>query len=198
MKNWFPKFLFALYLVEFVVCAINPYSRDVWWVENIPIFTIAILLAIFYVRGVVFSNVSYLLMGILLFWHTIGGHYTFERVPFEWFSNLFGFERNMFDRVGHFTVGFYAYPIAEILFRRNLVTNRFLLWTYPVFAIATVAMSYELIEWIYAVTAGDPSSGVAFLGSQGDIWDAQKDMLMDTLGAIFSATVFLLFVRRKK
>jgi putative membrane protein len=198
MKNWFPKFLFALYLVEFVVCAINPYSRDVWWVENIPIFTIAILLAIFYVRGVVFSNVSYLLMGILLFWHTIGGHYTFERVPFEWFSNLFGFERNMFDRVGHFTVGFYAYPIAEILFRRNLVTNRFLLWTYPVFAIATVAMSYELIEWIYAVTAGDPSSGVAFLGSQGDIWDAQKDMLMDTLGAIFSATIFLLFVRRGK
>jgi putative membrane protein len=127
MKNWFPKFLFALYLVEFVVCAINPYSRDVWWVENIPIFTIAILLAIFYVRGVVFSNVSYLLMGILLFWHTIGGHYTFERVPFEWFSNLFGFERNMFDRVGHFTVGFYAYPIAEILFRKNLVANRFLL-----------------------------------------------------------------------
>jgi putative membrane protein len=198
MKNWFPKFLFALYLVEFVVCAINPYSRDVWWVENIPIFTIAILLAIFYVRGVVFSNVSYLLMGILLFWHTIGGHYTFERVPFEWFSNLFGFERNMFDRVGHFTVGFYAYPIAEILFRKNLVANRFLLWTYPVFAIATVAMSYELIEWIYAVTAGDPSSGVAFLGSQGDIWDAQKDMLMDTLGAIFSATIFLLFVRRGK
>jgi putative membrane protein len=167
-------------------------------VENIPIFTIAILLAIFYVRGVVFSNVSYLLMGILLFWHTIGGHYTFERVPFEWFSNLFGFERNMFDRVGHFTVGFYAYPIAEILFRKNLVANRFLLWTYPVFAIATVAMSYELIEWIYAVTAGDPSSGVAFLGSQGDIWDAQKDMLMDTLGAIFSATIFLLFVRRGK
>lgn len=198
MKNWFPKFLFALYLVEFVVCAIHPYSRDVWWVENIPIFAIAILLAIFYVRGVVFSNVSYLLMGILLFWHTIGGHYTFERVPFEWFSNLFGFERNMFDRVGHFTVGFYAYPIAEILFRKNLVANRFLLWTYPVFAIATVAMSYELIEWIYAVTAGDPSSGVAFLGSQGDIWDAQKDMLMDTLGAIFSATIFLLFVRRKK
>jgi putative membrane protein len=87
---------------------------------------------------------------------------------------------------------------AEILFRKNLVANRFLLWTYPVFAIATVAMSYELIEWIYAVTAGDPSSGVAFLGSQGDIWDAQKDMLMDTLGAIFSATIFLLFVRRGK
>jgi putative membrane protein len=76
-----------------------------------------------------------------------------------------------------------------------LVANRFLLYTYPIFVIATIAMSYELIEWIYAATS-DPIAGAAYLGSQGDIWDAQKDMLADTLGAIVVTTIFL-FVNKK-
>ena len=65
----------------------------------------------------------------------------------------------------------------------------FLLFTYPVFAIATVAMGYELFEWLYAAQA-NPAAGAAYLGSQGDIWDAQKDMLADTLGALLATTLY--------
>lgn len=84
--------------------------------------------------------------------------------------------------------------MAEWLYVKRLVANRFLLFTYPIFVIAALAMTYELIEWIYAATA-NPEAGAAYLGSQGDIWDAQKDMLMDTLGAI-TATIFFFLVRK--
>lgn len=128
---------------------------------------------------------------VLIYLHTIGGHYTFSNVPFDFVSNLFGFERNHFDRVAHFTVGFYAFAVAELLYVRRLVTHNFLLFTYPIFVIATVAMTYEIIEWIYAASS-NPEAGLAYLGSQGDIWDAQKDILADTLGAILATTIFFL------
>jgi putative membrane protein len=112
-------------------------------------------------------------------------------VPFDWITDFFGFARNHFDRVAHFSVGFYAFAVAELLMTRRLVANKFLLFTYPVFVIATVAMTYELIEWIYAASA-NPEAGAAYLGSQGDIWDAQKDMLADTLGALVSTSVFFI------
>ncbi len=192
----FPLVLFVGYTVLFISLAINPYSREVWFAENLPIFVIALALFISYIRGWRFSNLSYALMFVLLYLHTIGGHFTFERVPFEWFSNLFGFERNMYDRVAHFSVGFYAYPLAEYLAARGLVTRSWLLYFVPLCFIISVAASYEIIEWWYAASAGT-DAGAAFLGSQGDIWDAQKDMLMDTLGAVFALILFARTNRRK-
>ncbi len=191
----FPIVLFALYAVLFIILAINPYSRDVWFAENLPIFIIALILLWWYVRGFRFSNVSYALMFVLLYLHTIGGHFTFERVPFDWFSNLFGFERNMYDRVAHVSVGFYAYPLAEYLRTRTLVARSWLLYFVPLCFIISVAAFYEIIEWWYAVSYGG-EAGAAFLGSQGDIWDAQKDMLMDTLGAVFALVLFAVTGRK--
>ena len=136
-----------------------------------------------------FSNTSYILMLVFIILHTIGGHYTFERVPFSWVSDLFGFERNHYDRIAHFSVGFYAYAIAEVLMVRRLVRSRWIVSLFPVFAIVTVAGVYEIIEWQYAMSA-DPQAGSAVLGSQGDIWDAQKDILADTLGAILVMILF--------
>lgn len=185
----FPLILFGLYLALFTVCAFAPYDRQTWLVENETIWIIVGVLAILYWRGIRFSNTAYALMSVLIFLHTIGGHYTFERVPFDWFSDLFGFERNHYDRIAHFSVGFYAYAIAEWLYLKRLVANRFLLFTYPVFVIATIAMSYELVEWIYAAGYGGEQAA-NYLGSQGDIWDAQKDMLADTLGAIVGMIIF--------
>jgi putative membrane protein len=190
-----PTVLFSLYLLFCFALSFHPYDRTTWFVENFTVWIIVTTLAVLYLRGIRFSNLSYLLMSVLIFLHTIGGHYTFERVPFDCVTHLFGFERNHFDRIAHFSVGFYAFPIAEWLYSRKLVANRFLLYTYPIFVIATIAMSYELIEWIYAATS-DPIAGAAYLGSQGDIWDAQKDMLADTLGAIVVTTIFL-FVNKK-
>lgn len=183
-----PALLLGVYVVEFIVLAIHPYDRTTWWAENIPIIAIVIVLAALSFRFR-FSAGSYLAMSVLVFFHTIGGHYTFERVPFGFVTDLFGFERNQFDRLAHFSVGFYAYPIAELLERFRLTRSRVILLLFPVFAIFTVAAAYEIIEWIYAATAGS-EAGAAFLGSQGDVWDAQKDMLADGLGAIAAAAVY--------
>lgn len=183
--------LLGIYFVLFAVLAIDPYDRGTWFFENLTVWIILAGILGLYARGVRFSNLAYALMFVLIYLHTIGGHYTFARVPFGWVTDLFGFERNHFDRVAHFSVGFYAFAIAEWLSGKRMVSNRFLLFTYPVFTIATVAMGYEVVEWIYASLA-DPEAGAAYLGSQGDIWDAQKDMLADTLGAM-SATLLFFF-----
>jgi putative membrane protein len=136
-----------------------------------------------------YSNLALIFMAVFITLHTIGGHYTFERVPFDWFTDTFGFERNHYDRIAHFSVGFYAYPIAEILFRNKLVNSSWVLYLFPLFSIISVAGVYELFEWQYAISA-DAEAGIAVLGSQGDIWDAQKDILADTLGALLSLLIF--------
>lgn len=195
MKKYLPHILLGIYIIEVIVAGIHPYSRSVWYAENIPIMLLVGFIVFLYYRGVRFSNTAYILMFILPFWHTIGGHYTFERVPFDFFNNLFGFERNMYDRIGHFTVGFYALPIIEYLLGRGLVAKKSIAVTYAIFAIAFVAVFYEWTEWWYAELYGG-SSGAAFLGSQGDIWDAQKDMLLDVLGAV-AVSLWYLRVRKK-
>lgn len=185
-----PLSLLALYGLVLALCAISPYDRSVWWAENIPAMIVVVVLALIS-RRYRFSNTSYVLMTVFIILHTIGGHYTFERVPFELVSEFFGFERNHYDRVAHFSVGFYAYPIAEYLLRRRLVRSRWIIALFPVFAIATVAGIYEIFEWQYALNS-DPAAGIAVLGSQGDIWDAQKDILADTLAALLVIGLFFL------
>lgn len=185
-----PQVLLGLYVVEFIALGINPYSRGVWIAENIPIVLIVLFLTVSY-RRFRFSNTSYLLMSVLVFLHTIGGYYTFERVPFGFATDFFGFTRNHYDRIAHFSVGFYAYPIAEFLHRKGLTASKGLMAFAGITAIFTVAAVYEIIEWLYAVSA-DPAAGIAFLGSQGDVWDAQKDMLADGLGAVCASAFFLL------
>lgn len=197
LKQYFPHILLGIYITETVILGINPYSRAVWYAENIPIMAVVAFLVILYIRGIRFSNLGYFLMSILPFLHTIGGHYTFERVPFDWFNNFFGFERNMFDRVGHFTTGFFAYGLMEYVLKYKKVSSMFWAFFLSVCFIGTLAMAYELVEWQYAEIAGG-DAGAAFLGSQGDIWDAQKDMLMDTLGAIFVTTIGLFTFRNLK
>lgn len=188
-KSWTVALvLVALYLVVFSALAIEPYDRAVWWAENIPVMIVVLAIA-WLSRFHHFSDTSYILMAVFIILHTIGGHYTFERVPFDWVSELFDFERNHYDRVAHFSVGFYAYAIAEVLTERRLVRSRWIVALFPVFAIASVAGIYEIIEWQYAISA-DAEAGIAVLGSQGDIWDAQKDILADTLGAILVITLF--------
>jgi putative membrane protein len=195
-KQWtVPLLLLAVYGIVFVVCAIDPYDRAVWWAENIPvIIVVSILVTTAHLHH--FSNTAYSLMAVFIVLHTIGGHYTFERVPFSWVTDLFGFERNHYDRLAHFSVGFYAYAIAELLTTRRLVRTRWIVALFPVFAITTIAGLYEIFEWQYALYS-NPEAGVAVLGSQGDIWDAQKDILADTLGAILVIALFFYQHRQK-
>lgn len=184
----FPCWLLVIYLVLFVVCAFNPHDRSVWWAENIPVMAVVAFLVISF-RWWKFSNLSYFFMSLRIFLHTIGGHYSFELVPFGFINNLFGWERNMYDRIGHFIIGLYAFPIVEYLRRSKSIQKKWLVLTFGVTSILAIAGAYEIFEWWYAISA-DPAAGIAVLGSQGDIWDAQKDMLMDTLGAMSAVCLF--------
>lgn len=197
IKKYIPHILLVLYTIEFIIAGIAPYSRSVWYAENIPILAIVLFIVFLYWRGIRFSSFAYILMFILPFIHTIGGHYTFELVPFDWFNNLFGYTRNMFDRVGHFTVGFYALPLIEYLMMKNLVSKKIVAVTYSIFAISFVAVFYEWIEWWYAELWGG-DAGAAFLGSQGDIWDAQKDMFLDVSGAVIASIGYLMFKNKEE
>lgn len=188
ISKYLPHILLGIYLIEFIILGIHPYDRAVWYAENIPILGYVLFFVVLYIRGIRFSNLAYVLASILPFIHTVGGYYTFERVPFDWFNNFFGFERNMFDRVGHLSAGFSVYALSEYVFKYKKVNTKFWAIFLGICFIGTLAMTYELIEWRYAVEEGG-SAGAAFLGSQGDIWDAQKDMLMDTLGAIFVSII---------
>ncbi len=190
MGSLFPAALLAGYLLLFTVCAIEPHDRAVWWAENIPVLiVVAILIGLSRIHH--FSHTSYALMAVFITLHTIGGHYTFERVPFDWFGQLFGFERNHYDRIAHFSVGFYAYPLAEWMVNRRLVRSGWIVALFPLFAIIALAGMYEIFEWQYAISA-DPTAGSAVLGSQGDIWDSQKDILADTLGAVLVMSVYFI------
>jgi putative membrane protein len=194
MRLTFPSFLLLAYIVLFCVLGWEPYSREVWFAENLPMLIIVAVILWVHNSHHHFSHASLVMMSVLIVLHSIGGHYTFERVPFDWVTNFFGFERNHYDRVSHFSVGFYAYAIAELLWGKRLVNNRWMLFLFPLFSIFTVAAVYEIIEWQYAISANE-EAGIAVLGSQGDIWDAQKDMLADSMGALVAMLMFFV-VRR--
>jgi putative membrane protein len=190
--------------VLFIFCAINPVDRAVWWAENIPVMIPVLLLAVTY-RHFKFSKVAYLLMWFFLSLHTIGGHYTFELVPFDSFNLalsklnlefLFPSGRNNFDGVGHFFVGVFAYPLAEFTYRKKYITSIYTAILFGVFALGFWGAIYEAIEMIYAIKQGG-ESGAAFLGSQGDVWDAQKDMLLDIYGAISVSVLFYILWRKR-
>ena len=189
LTAWYPHVLAVIFVVFFAVLGVAPVTRDVWVAEVIPVVIVFALLAVTF-HDFRFSNFSYTLMAVWLFWHTVGGHYTFAHVPFGWVTDLFGFERNHFDRIGHFSVGFYAYPLAELVTRKR--------WCGPVLAsllgvffIMSVAAGYEIVEWWFAAVVGG-GAGIEFLGVQGDVWDAQKDMLADTIGALLVILLFWL------
>ncbi len=196
-KNIFPAVLLLIYFIIFIWSGINPTDRAVWYVEAVTSFIPVAILLILYFKNIRMSNLAYFLMAIFPIMHIIGAHYTFSEVPFDWFNNLFGFSRNMYDRVAHMTVGFYSLGIAEVLYLRGLVKNKFIAWSYGLFVIMSIAAAYEIFEWQYAISS-DPTAGIAILGSQGDIWDAQKDMLMDTIGGIIGVIFFAISSRKKR
>ncbi len=191
-SKYFPHFLLTVYVIEWTILAIAPYDRAVWKAENYPIMAIVAALTILYIYKVRFSNLAYALASFLLFWHTVGGYYTFELVPFDFVTHLFGWERNNFDRIAHFSVGFYAFVFMEYFMMSKAITKKWVGYLASFAIVGMVAAIYEDIEWIYAVKDGG-KAGLAFLGSQGDMWDSQKDMFMDMCGGLFACALY--FVR---
>ncbi|MDH3219568.1 MAG: DUF2238 domain-containing protein [Gammaproteobacteria bacterium] len=175
-------------ILAWVATAIDPlYPRD-WLLENLLVFICSALLVFTY-HNFQFSNLSYALFVLFLSLHLAGAHYTYAETPFGfWLQDQFGFERNHYDRIVHFCFGLLiAYPMREILLRKSGLSKA---WSYFITVNCVLAFSaiYEIIEAITAAIVS-PELGAAYLGTQGDEWDAQKDALLAFTGAILAMLV---------
>jgi len=176
-----------LWLVAvWIAAAIDPlYPRD-WLLENMLVFIWGALLTVTY-RWFRFSNFSYGLFTLFISLHLAGAHYTYAETPFGyWMQDWFGFERNHYDRLVHFSFGLLlALPMREYLLRRSGATPG---WTYSLAVVCVMAFSalYEIIEMLAAMVVS-PDLGTAYLGTQGDEWDAQKDSALASGGALLAA-----------
>ena len=159
-----------------------------WLLENVLVFLFLGFLAYSY-RYYQFSDLSYLLICVYLCLHVYGSKYTYAENPLGYFlQDTFGSARNPYDRIVHFSFGFLlAYPMREA-FLNWLKFPVWVSWALPIEITLSVSGMYELIEWGVA-DIFFPAQGDAYLGTQGDVWDAQKDMFLATTGAIIATTI---------
>lgn len=177
----------ALLSVLLLVCVATlwapPAGRASWFLEVGPgLLGIAVLLAVY--RRFPMSHLVY--WGVFL--HTLiliyGGYYTYALNPLGfWVKELLGLSRSHYDRLGHFALGFFpALTIREVLLRRTPLVRGGWLTFLILSVVLAIAAFWELLEWWVALLAA-PEMGTAFLGTQGDVWDAQWDMLLALVGA---------------
>jgi putative membrane protein len=181
--------LLLLWTLALAASAYHSYDLFTWILEVVPA-VIGIGLLIVTYRRFRLTNLLYVLIFVHSLILMVGGHYSYARVPLGfWMENIFGLMRNDYDRIGHFAQGFVPALIARELFLRHKVVRRGA-WMVTVNILVCLGISaiYELFEWRTAVFFG--SAAEAFLGTQGDPWDTQEDMLMAGVGA--SAALLLL------
>ena len=179
-----------------VLSGIAPASRAVWLTEIFWVWgLVAILLVTF--RKFRFSGVAYACFFVWCILQIIGAHWTFEHVPMRWLAEPLGLARNPYDRLAHFMVGWFAFPLAELYWRKGWARSVAASAFFAVMTTVAMAGIWEIVEWLYAAIDGG-EAGAAFLGSQGDEWDAQKDILCDTLGALCSAALFMVLNRKER
>jgi len=199
IKDKYPLLIFILYIIVWIILSINVSYRHDWFLENLLTIPFVVFIFIIYKRFKL-SNLSYSLIFIFMTLHIIGTHYTYAEVPFGfWIQNFLGLSRNHYDRIVHFSFGLLlAYPVREISIRIGNLKGAWALYI-PIDLVLALSALYEIIEWIIAIMFGG-DLGIAYLGTQGDVWDAQKDMAFAGLGAViamFIVYVFNLFYRRE-
>jgi putative membrane protein len=183
-----PAVCLAVFTVVWVALSIAPRYRADWLLENLLTFVAVPVLVLGYSRRRL-SDRSYVQLTLFLILHTVGSHHTYSEVPFgDWLRDTFALSRNHYDRIIHFAFGLLVYrPVLELIVgtpsaRRPSRRELYLAFT----VIASWSLLYELLEWVVVLTA-DPAAGTAYLGTQGDEWDAQKDMALATAGALCAA-----------
>jgi len=187
-ENRLLQILLAIYFVLWIVLAFNVFDRFDWMLENVlTVLFVGLLFATY--RIFPLSDLSYVLIFIFMVLHAIGGHYTYAEVPFGyWLKDVLHLSRNHFDRIVHFSFGLLmAYPIREVFLR---VASARGFWAYYLPLDVTLAFSavYEIVEMV-AAEVTNPELGMAYLGTQGDVWDAQKDMGCAAIGAVLSMVI---------
>ena len=182
------------YGLLWTVLAIAPRDRQDWLLENILALAAVVALVTTY-RRFQFSTASYLLITGFLSLHAIGAHYTYAEVPVGfWLQHAFGLARNPFDRLVHFGYGLLlALPLRELLVRLAGVKG---VWSYylPVSGMLAQSGFFEIVEAVVAQIVS-PELGAAYLGTQGDEWDAQNDMIAATVGAVLCMAIVFVSMR---
>lgn len=183
------KILWLLtFLSTLIWSAIDPKDNLTWALEVAPALVALLVLAATY-RAFPLTRLLYCLILLHCILLMIGGHYTYAEVPlFDDLKPLFGFERNNYDKVGHFMQGFVPAIVArEILLRHNVVASKVWRNFFIVNICLAISALYELIEWLAALIIGEAAD--AFLGTQGDPWDTQTDMALALFGALASLSL---------
>jgi putative membrane protein len=186
----FPALLLGIFLCVFVALGLEPAFREDWLLEHVVPFALLSTL-VCTVRRLRFSNFAYACIGAFLLLHEIGAHYTYSLVPYdEWWQALsgrslheaLGWSRNHYDRLMHFLYGLLMMPAALELFAARAPGQGVWRWLPALAFLWSHAVIYELVEWCAALLFGG-DLGLAYLGTQGDVWDAQKDMALALSGS---------------
>lgn len=183
--------LLMWYVAVSVWMAQGPVDPQFWLLASIlPAVFVAVLIATYHLLPL--SHTSYALITVFLTLHTVGVHYTYSEVPAGvWLQQVLDLNRNHFDRIVHFSFGFLlTYPMEE-LFRLGGVVRGWLVYYLPVMTVLGLSGLWEIIESWVAVSV-HPELGVTYLGSQGDVWDAQKDMAAALYGALLCVTLLVI------
>ncbi len=175
----------GVFLLVLAWSAIQPFDRFIWWLEVSPALIAAAILLLtrrrFPLTPLVYGLI--LLHCIILM---VGGHYTYAEVPlFDWLAEVFDWQRNNYDKVGHFAQGFVPVMVArEILLRNRVVNGRIWLGFIVLSISLAISAFYELVEWWVALLTG--TAAEAFLATQGYVWDTQSDMAWALFGAVIA------------
>jgi putative membrane protein len=190
----FPKILFVIFAGAWIFLSIEPLYPFAWKLENIVVFIFLPIVILSYFKFRL-SNFSYLLIFIFGILHLLGAHYTYGNTPWgDLITQTFDLGRNHYDRIVHFIYGVLMVPVLIDLFKRYLPKNWFIKGIF-IFSIAfAIGSLYEVGEFVVGVIV-DPEAGLAFLGFQGDIWDTQKDMSLQGIGALVGLVLFMPFSR---
>ncbi len=182
-----------LFSIFFLIIWVNSFvwTNDVsnWWIENILTFVSLFFLIVTY-PYFQFSNKSYFLITLFLCLHVYGSKYTYADNAFGfWLKDLLDMQRNPYDRIVHFSFGFLLYYPLKEFFIKWLNYPFSIAFYFPVVIVLAASGAFEIIEWLIA-DIFFKQHGETYLGTQGDIWDAQKDMALAFLGSIISCIIF--------
>ena len=191
----FKKALVAVFVLIWIVLAINPADRGIWLLENLLVVTI-FPVVLWLDRRYHFSNGSFLSLTVLVVLHLFGANTTYnEMVYFDWFSRLFGWDRNYYDQLVHFLFGLLVFvPFFELFYHQGY--SRRVSYLFGFLFISSVGGWYEILEWLaMALFCIKTELLCADALTQGDVWDAQKDMSYAVIGALLAMQLHRLWGR---
>jgi len=195
----YPLVLLVAFIAIFAALGVAPRYRQDWLLENLLVLIALPGLVLTY-RRLRFSNFAYTCLFVFFVLHEVGAHYTYSEVPWrDWLAAITGAEaaaagRNHYDRFVHFAYGLLLMPAVRELVEARMSPRGLWRWLMPLFFVMSHSVIYEMIEWIAAVLFGG-DLGVAYLGTQGDEWDAQKDMALATAGAVTALVLLEILAR---